>query len=315
MEWFIFALISTLLITLVNYGDKFLVESQVQNPLALLVLLSFVNGVFALIFWLLSGFMTLPLQSAFLITLAGTAPVFAGYFYFQAVLRTEASHIIVMGQLSPVFTLILGMLFLGEQLTGSQLLGFALIIAAALAVSIKAKNPDSPLSSASIWTVFGLMVMTHLIYSAAIILTDELISDIVMQGQTVKWQALLSVTAHASLGYFLGGLALLAFVPPVRNAFLSQFKQTPLKAILALSSVEAIFAIRMFIFYLALSLGSASLVTVVGSLNVFFAILFGWILTLWRPQIFKEDIRLKSLAQKAVWAALAFAGVLLIIEF
>jgi drug/metabolite transporter (DMT)-like permease len=315
MEWFIFALISTLLITLVNYGDKFLVESQVQNPLALLVLLSFMNGVFALIFWLLSGFMTLPLQSALLITLAGTAPVFAGYFYFQAVLRTEASHIIVMGQLSPVFTLILGILFLGEQLTGSQLLGFALIIAAALAVSIKAKNPDSPLSSASIWTVFGLMVMTHLIYSVAIVLTDELISDIVMQGQTVKWQALLSVTAHASLGYFLGGLALLAFVPPVRNAFLSQFKQTPLKAIFALSSVEAIFAIRMFIFYLALSLGPASLVTVVGSLNVFFAILFGWILTLWRPQIFKEDIRLKSLAQKAVWAALAFAGVLLIIEF
>jgi transporter family protein len=315
MEWFIFALISTLLITLVNYGDKFLVESQVQNPLALLVLLSFMNGVFALIFWLLSGFMTLPLQSALLITLAGTAPVFAGYFYFQAVLRTEASHIIVIGQLSPVFTLILGILFLGEQLTGSQLLGFALIIAAALAVSIKAKNPDSPLSSASIWTVFGLMVMTHLIYSVAIVLTDELISDIVMQGQTVKWQALLSVTAHASLGYFLGGLALLAFVPPVRNAFLSQFKQTPLKAIFALSSVEAIFAIRMFIFYLALSLGPASLVTVVGSLNVFFAILFGWILTLWRPQIFKEDIRLKSLAQKAVWAALAFAGVLLIIEF
>jgi transporter family protein len=315
MEWFIFALISTLLITLVNYGDKFLVESQVQSPLALLVLLSFVNGVFALIFWLLSGFMTLPLQSALLITLAGTAPVFAGYFYFQAVLRTEASHIIVMGQLSPVFTLILGMLFLGEQLTGSQLLGFALIIAAALAVSIKAKNPDSPLSSASIWAVFGLMVMTHLIYSAAIILTDELISDLVMQGQTVKWQALLSVTAHASLDYFLGGLALLAFVPPVRNAFLSQVKQTPLKAILALSSVEAIFALRMFIFYLALSLGPASLVTVVGSLNVFFAILFGWILTLWRPQIFKEDIRLKSLAQKAVWAALAFAGVLLIIEF
>jgi uncharacterized membrane protein len=315
MTWFIFALISTLLITLVNYGDKFLVESQVQSPLALLVFLSFVNGVFALIFWLLSGFMTLTLESALLITLAGTAPVFAGYFYFQAVLRTEASHIIVMGQLSPVFTLIMGMLFLGEQLTGSQLLGFGLIIAAALAVSIQAKNPDSPLSSASIWAVFGLMVMTHLIYSAAIILTDELISELVMQGQNVHWQALLSVTAHASLGYLLGGLALLAFVPPVRNAFFSEVNKTPLKAIMALSSVEAIFAIRMFIFYLALSLGPASLVTVVGSLNVFFAILFGWILTLWRPQIFKEDIRRKSLLQKAAWAGLAFAGVLLIIEF
>jgi drug/metabolite transporter (DMT)-like permease len=176
-------------------------------------------------------------------------------------------------------------------------------------------SSDMPVSSAALWTVFGLMVMTHLIYSAAIILTDEQIPDLVMQGQNVNWQALLGVTAHASLGYFLGGLALLAFVPPVRNAFLPQVKQTPLKAILALSSVEAIFAFRMFVFYLALSLGPASLVTVVGSLNVFFAILFGWILTLWRPQIFKEDIRVKSLLQKAAWAGLAFAGVLLIIEF
>lgn len=309
MTWFIIALISTLLITLVNYGDKFVVESQVPNPLALLVFLSIVNGVFALLFWLLSGFLLLPLQDVFFITLAGTAPAFAGYFYFQAVSRTEASNIVVLSQMGPVFTLILSMLFLGESLSNWQLLGFALIITAALAVTSRVKGSSS---SERNWGVLGLMVITNLIYAGAIILSDAIISAIVMQGQSVNWQALLGVTAYAALGYFLGGMSLLLFVPAVRHAFMSRLKETPPQAILALSSVETVFVIRSFVFYLALSLGSASLVSVVGSLNIFFAILFGWILTLWKPHIFKEDIRFRSLLQKAAWAGVAFTGVMLI---
>lgn len=307
MTWFVVALISTLLVTVVNYGDKFLVESQVPNPLALLVFLSFTNGFFALIFWLLSGFMILPLQDAFLIILAGTAPAFAGYFYFQAVSRTEASRIVLLGQLGPVFTLILSMLFLGETLTSWQVLGFGLIVTAALAVTSRGKKHDSA-PSEPIWGVLGLMAMTNLIYAGSIILSDKVISALVMDGQTVNWQALLGASAYAAFGYFLAGITLLLFVPPVRRAFMSRLKETPPKAILALSSLETVFAIRMFIFYLALSLGSASLVTVVGSLNIFFAIIFGWILTLWKPHVFKEDIRPISLLQKAGWAALAFTG-------
>jgi drug/metabolite transporter (DMT)-like permease len=312
MSWFILAIISMLLITLVNFGDKFLVESQVPNPLALIVFLSCVNGLFAIVFWLLSGTMTLALRDASLITVAGSAPALAGYFYFQAISRTEASRIVVLGQLGPVFTLVLSMFFLGEALSNGQLLGFALIISAAIAVTLKDKKPDSTIPSEPFWGVLGLMVMTHLIYASAIILSDSIISRLVMDGQNVNWQVLLSVSAYASSGYFLGGMFLLASVPPVRHAFMSRVQETSPKAILALSSVEVIFVVRMFIFYLALSLGSATLVSVVGSLNIFFAIFFGWILTLWKPQIFKEDIRPASLLQKAAWAAVAFTGVMLI---
>jgi uncharacterized membrane protein len=313
MTWFILALVSTLLISLVNFGDKFLVESQVPNPLALLIFLSSVNGIFALIFWLLSGTMALPLKDAFLITLAGSAPAFAGYFYFQAISRTEASRIVVLAQLGPVFTLVLSMFFLGEQLSNEQLLGFTLIISAAIAATLKDKKPDNTTLSEPVWGVLALMVVTHLIYASAIILSDSIISGLVMDGQNVNWQVLLSVSAYSSFGYFLGGMLLLAFVPPVRRAFMSRLQQTPPKAVLALSSIEVIFVIRMFIFYLALSLGSATLVSVVGSLNIFFAIFFGWILTLWKPQIFKEDIRPSTLLLKAAWAALAFTGIILII--
>jgi drug/metabolite transporter (DMT)-like permease len=308
MTWFIVALISTLLVTLVNYGDKFLVESQVPHPLALPVFLSIVNAFFALIFWLLSGFMLLPLQDALLIMFAGTAPAFAGYFYFQAVSRTEASRIVLLGQLGPVFILVLSMLFLGEHLSKWQLLGFALIIAAALAVSAKGKQKGSA-SSEPIWDVLGLMVMCNLIYAVSIIISDKIISELVMNGESVNWQALLGSSAYAAFGYFLGGMTLLLIVPTVRSAFISLVKQSSPKAFLTLSSVETIFVIRMFIFYLALSLGSASLVSVVGNLNIFFAIIFGWILTLWKPHVFKEDIRPRSLLQKAAWAAIAFTGV------
>ena len=43
MTWFLYALLATILMTLVNFGDKFVVESQVPDPLALIIFLSFFN--------------------------------------------------------------------------------------------------------------------------------------------------------------------------------------------------------------------------------------------------------------------------------
>lgn len=140
MTWFAYALLAALLMTFINFGDKFVVESQVPNPLALLVFLSFFNLLVGIILWIGLGFETLPSNQGLILILAGTAPAFAGFFYFQAVSKTETTRIVILSQLAPVFTLIMSMIFLRETLTWMQFVGFVLILIAAIAVTMQRRK-------------------------------------------------------------------------------------------------------------------------------------------------------------------------------
>lgn len=307
MAWFGFAIIATLLMTLVNFGDKFIIESQIPSPLAVLVFFSFFNLITALLLWVLTGFALLPQEQAILLLIAGTAPAFAGYFYFQAVSQAETSRVIIISQLYPIFTLVLSVLFGTDTISGTQLVGFALILIAALAVTIKRTEGDAEKDVAPMWGVFWLLVMSNFIAAVSIVLTDNVVNVLV-----VDIRGLMQVTAYMGFGYWLGGMALLIFVPPVRHAFASQLKKLQRGGVVSLASVETIFVARQFFLLQALTLGPVAIVSVIGSLNVFFAVILGWVLTLWRPAIFKEDISRQTLTRKFIWAAVAFVGILLV---
>ena len=307
MTWFIYAILAAILMTFINFGDKFVVESQIPNPLALIIFLSWFNLLIGFILWLFLGFETLPLNQGLILILAGTAPGFAGYFYFQAVARTETTRIVILSQLTPIFTLVLSMIFLQETLTLTQFAGFALILVAAIAVTLQKTKTEIGEVVEPIWGVLFLMVMTNLIYAGSLILADSVVEAVI-----TDLRSLLLVTAYFSLGYWIGGLILYLLIPKVRKSFEQHRKTAGIKAVLSLSGVESIFVIRQVVLFLALTLGPVSLVSVIGSLNVFFAIIFGWILTLWQPHIFKEDISRSNLVNKFMWAALAFIGIILV---
>lgn len=307
MAWFGFAIMATLLMTLVNFGDKFIIESQIPNPMAVLIFFSIFNLLTAAILWVLTGFTTLPQGQAWLLIAAGTAPAFAGYFYFQAVSRTEMTRIVIISQLAPIFTLVLSVIFTQDSINGRQLLGFVLILLAALAVTLQRAKPkvDAPL--VPMWDVFGLMAAANFIAATSLVMTDSVVSAI-----AIDFQGLMLVTAYMGFGYFWGGLALLVLMPHVRQAFFRQWRITGRGALAAVGSVESIFVIRQFFLLQALILGPVAIVSVIGSLNVFFAVILGWVFTLWRPSIFKEDISTGSLMRKFIWAGVAFVGILLV---
>ncbi|MEL6524328.1 MAG: EamA family transporter [Chloroflexota bacterium] len=307
MAWFSFAIIATLLMTLVNFGDKFIIESQIPNPLAVLVFFSFFNLFTGALLWMLTGIAFLPQEQAGLLIIAGTAPAFAGYFYFQAVSQAETSRIIIIGQLYPVFTLLLSVLFGTDTISLMQLVGFGLILFAALAATIQRTDTENKEPAAPMWNVFWLLVMTNLIAASSIVLTDNVVNELV-----VDIRGLMQVTAYMGFGYWLGGMALLIFVSRVRRAFISHLRKLNRGAVASLASVESIFILRQIFLLQALTLGPVAIVSVIGSLNVFFAVILGWVLTLWRPSVFKEDIRRQTLTRKFIWAAVAFVGILLV---
>lgn len=307
LNWFPLALLSAFILTFINYGDKYVVERQIPDPLALIIFLSWVNLCFALVLWLLVGLPILPLRDTLLLFIAGTPPAFAGFFYFQVVSRDEISRVVVLLQLTPVFTLLLSVMFLGDALTLQQLLGFSLIMAAAIGVT-RQPPPATPSElEAPATSILLLMILTTLIFAGGFVLSDDLAGRL-----ATDLRGLTTITAYTSFGYWLGGLVLMGLLPNVRRAFNQQRKVLTGQAVASIIALESLFITRQFVLFQALVLGPVALVTLIGSLNVFFAIFLGWALTLWRPQIFKENISRASLLRKGAWALVVLVGLILI---
>ena len=77
-------------------------------------------------------------------------------------------------------------------------------------------------------------------------------------------------------------------------------------------SNEIIFVIGKSITFYAYTIGTATLVSVVGSTQVFFGIIFGLLLTKFAPKILKEDVSTRELTKKIVSAVALFVGLWLV---
>ncbi|MDQ7034781.1 MAG: hypothetical protein Q9P01_08070, partial [Anaerolineae bacterium] len=96
MGWFSLALLATVMLTIVNFGDKFVIENEVGHPLAVMIFFTALNVMTVPVLWVLSGFERLAFNDSMMLLLVGTIPSLAGYFYFQAVAQEETSRIVVM---------------------------------------------------------------------------------------------------------------------------------------------------------------------------------------------------------------------------
>lgn len=107
--------------------DKLLLKKSYPNPIGYTFWLG-ILGLFSVIF-IPFGFQLLPPAELLLALLTGGIFVVAMLFYFLALFRGEASNaVILIGALSPIFTLTFSSLILDTKLSGGQIAGFAILI-------------------------------------------------------------------------------------------------------------------------------------------------------------------------------------------
>ena len=145
MTWVIFPILAAFFFTLGNFTNNYIVDTALQrkkpeaihgtwvicHSLILIGILA-VFGVQVLafdsfdqvLFMLLSGF----------ITSIGAIP------WFRALKGDDTFGVTVFGQTSPIIALILGFLFLNEQINSTQLIAFGLVFAAIFIVIFSAKK-------------------------------------------------------------------------------------------------------------------------------------------------------------------------------
>lgn len=296
MNWIFLGLLAPFVYAVNVFLDKYLIESKFPDYRALPIF-SAILAFPVFVVLSLSGGMFLGFTDALLVILSGVFTVWAFSIYLEALIKEETSLIIIMIQLVPVIVLLLSYFFLGETITNKQLIGFILLFLSSLFVSFKKEKNKFKLSNAIFY-----MLVADILWALPYIFIKYASASISFR----------SLIAYESLGVFIGGVMLLLFIPKIKQAFsktVSKIKQSVLGLVLV---NECLFLGGKILTYMAVSIGPAALVSVLGSTQIFFGIILGIILSVLIPGVFKEDLSFKGFLKKGVFGTMAFAGIILV---
>lgn len=288
MNWFYIALISPIAHSFVNHLDKYLLSKYLKGgSVGTLVLFSALFSVLALPVILViqpEAISSVSFYQGFLLCLNGAFLVTAIICYLYALETDEATYVAPLFQLIPVFSLILGYVFLGEVLTISQLLAMCIIVAGGVLISLEFGTGKINLRSKTL----GLMLLASGLYAINLILFKMIAGE---QGfvNSLFWDL---------LGKVIFGIILYFTVGSYRKQFNNLIKSNSAK-VFGLNGFNEILALigEVAIIYAAL-FAPVALVQSVSSTQPLFVFIVGIILTLYFPKIAQENINRRILIQK-----------------
>jgi drug/metabolite transporter (DMT)-like permease len=230
--------------------------------------------------------------------LAGLANAFAIWFYLKALTEDESSVVVPFMQLIPIFTFLLGYLFLGELLTPNQMLGGVIIIigAAILSLELTAGQPVR-IKLKIVWLMIGCSFLFALY---TVLFKFVSITEGFWLG--AFWEA---------IGLILSGFIFFA-VKSYREEFFQVFRDNS-KPIIGLNLLnEAITIAGNWVTTFSSLLIPVALVSLIAGYQPLFVFIIGILLTLFIPKIAAEDISRQALVQKILAIAIVIYGTYLL---
>ncbi len=296
--WIFFGLVAPLVYTVVNFIDKYLLSKSFKDYRGLPVYTALVSFCFGLAIWIVTGFSLLSFRDGVIIITTGVITLWSIVIYYKALSREETSNVILYFQLIPLFSIFFALFFLGERLSGKQMIGFFVVLFGSLLAVINPKSWNWRLPES-----FLLILLFDLMTALAGFLMKFVLNT----------QSFLTVFSYESFGIGVGGLILYLAVPSIRTSFLKSRKRQKKKTLFLIVLNESVFVTAKSSMYYAFALGPLALVSVLGNTQVFFGILFGFVLTFLFPKIFRESIEKGTLTLKLISAVVLFAGLYLIL--
>jgi uncharacterized membrane protein len=297
MSWFLIAFISTLLWSSTNFFDKYLVSKYFQKRgIAVLMIFSALIGLLLLpIILLVRGgqVFALPPRDALILIGSGIVYVFAILPYFFALRHEDTSLVTPFFQSIPVFSYFLGLIFLGEQLTVIQVTAALLIILGAVGLSANFTAKKNIFRTRT----FGLMMLSSFLYSLNIFFFKF------MERGSDFW----TTSFWEYTGFSLAALGML-LVGRYRRQFMESLKTNGLPVLGINATNEILNIVAKMIFNFATLLAPLALVWTVNGTQPLVVLVFGIILTVFWPKVFKENITKANLAKKVIFIILIFAG-------
>jgi len=300
MHWLIYAFSGPVLWALSTHIDKYLVERYFkQGSVAVLMVFTAITGALALPFvWLFEpGVVALNHESMIIIAASGILYMSAIYFYLRALQTEEASTIAPFFQAAGVFGLILGYFILGEQISYSQIISILLIIAGSVILSLRFGQGTSHVKK----QLFILMFFCALAIS---------LSSLIFKFFAIR-DEFWTTTFWNFFGQALFGVILM-LAAENRKQF-SEMIHANAGALLSVNIANELINLggNLGVRY-TLLLAPLGIVQAISSTTSFFVLFFGVILSLFFPNLAREEISICNLMQKIIATILVVAGVLLI---
>lgn len=277
-------------------SHKFIGESNIRG---LLVFSSLVAGGILLPFTIITKNIDYSIDYLPLIVtiLSSITYLFGIYFYLKALEKNDTSIVVSMFQLIPVFSFILGFIFLKETLSIKQLFGCLIIILSAFAITIdeKHKNNDNK--------KYALLMMILSSFLSAIYF--------ILFNFAVKHSDYDTVSFFYQIGLLFSGIVLI-FIKKYRIPFLRMIKNGRARIFLLNTTNEAInlFA-NLFVNY-ANTIIPIALSTTLNGFQPAFVFLIGFIGEKTAPKIFYENISKSTIIQKSICIILGVIGLYII---
>lgn len=302
MTWLFIALLGSFLYATTNYIDKILLEKYFKTRgVGTLLIFSALLSVLALpiLFALDTSVFSIGWLNMLALTGVGILNVLVLYFYLKALEGDEVSITVIFYQLVPVFAYGLGYLILRETLTLTELLAMAIIIFGTSIVSFEVDVENRfRLRTKTVFYMVGASFCWAL--ESVIFKAVALEEDVV---RSLFWEHLVLTVI---------GIGLLLFVRTYRVHFTAAVRENS-RAILSLNVLnEGIYMLGNAVLAFAYLLAPIALVLLAESYQPLFAILIGVFLTLFFPNVVKEQIHLRHLSQKAFAIAVTAIGTYLL---
>jgi drug/metabolite transporter (DMT)-like permease len=298
MNWILIAILPPVLWGISNYIDKYLLSKYFKGGgVGALMIFSSTIGVFLvpIIYFMHPEVVTNFKVEFLLISLNGMIFVSALLPYFYALQKEGVLIVTPLLQLIPVYSFVIGYIFLGETLAINQLAGGILIIIAAIFISIKfstLRNFRIDLSVLVLMSIASLLFALNFVFFKLFALESDFYT-------TSFWEY---------IGYGLFAIMLFVFIKSYRKEFIKLIKLNSIQ-ILSINGLNEVVGIAAKIsFNVASLLVPVTLVWIVNGLQPLFIFVYGIILTVFFPRIIKEDISKYSLLQKLIALVIMFIG-------
>jgi drug/metabolite transporter (DMT)-like permease len=295
MDWFVFAFFASFLWAIGVIIDKYILTEHMQDPFSYQILYTITEAPI-----LILPLFT-PISFVFPWFVLGILGGFGMYFglvlYFRAIALEEASRVISVLYVSPIFVLPLAYIFLGEKLTLPAYLGVGFLALGAILISHKKAKGKRVLISSTL----GLILASDVVWAGYEVLTKYVLDTI-------------EFTSYLFWNFI--GTAILAFsllsFSRIRRNFLGDIQRVSKNVhFWRIINTSLNFCALVF-YYIAISAGLVSLVSTSLALEPFFVFLLAVPLSLYVPSILKEETRRNVMILKAVAIVIIIIGTWLI---
>lgn len=291
--WIIFSLMQSLTLATLYFIDKIIVSKFVKNPFQPLVMTGIIALMPVSIIYALGRVSNITyLQIIYCLGL-GLLGVSLFFYYYKSMQSEEVSRFIPFSALANVLILFLAVLLLNERFGIYQYAGVMLLIIGAVLISIRLEKRLK-------WSV-GLKYMAAYIILAAI--------SSISQKYLLNSIDYFTVFFYVAIGTFIGTLPII-FTNGRALIGIAKDKGTKILYVMFFSETLGIFAVLLG--FLAISSGPVSLVSAFSSFKLVFVFIFSIILSMFLPNLVKEEISTKIIIQKIAAIGLMVLGAFLI---